>query len=74
MPVWGGVNQTELFSALERQHCRAARIIFRLPSDMPSAQVLDTVKWNMLSHVYKLSLIKLIYKGYNNLLPHALTD
>ena len=69
-----GVNQLELFSALERQHRRAARIIFGLPSDMPSAQVLDTSKWNTLSHLYKLSLMMLIYKGYNSLLPHALVD
>ena len=74
MSVWGGLNQTELFSALERQHCRAARIIFGLPSDMPSVQVLDTVKWYTLSHLYKSSLIKLIFNGYNNKLSHALGD
>ena len=46
MPVWGGVNQTELFKTLERQHCRAARIIFGFPPDMPTVDVLATVKWN----------------------------
>ena len=40
MPVWGGVNQTEVFKTLERQHCRAARIIFGFPSDMPTVDVL----------------------------------
>ena len=36
MPVWGSVSQTELFKSLERQHCRAARIIFGFPSDRPT--------------------------------------
>ena len=30
----------ELFKTLERQHCRAARIIFGFPLDMPTAGVL----------------------------------
>ena len=28
LPVRGGANQTELFNTLERQHCRAARIVW----------------------------------------------
>ena len=62
-PVWGSVSQTELIKSLERQHCRAARIIFRFPSDMPTADVLAIVKWNTLTRQYKLSLIRLFYKG-----------
>ena len=34
---------------LERQHCRAARIIFGFPPDMPTVDVLATVKWNALN-------------------------
>jgi len=60
MPVWGGINQTELFKTLERQHCRAARIIFGFPPDMPTVDVLATVKWHTLTYMYKLSLIKLL--------------
>ena len=52
MPVWGSVSQTELFKSLERQHRRAARIIFGFPSDMPTADVLATTKWNTLTHQY----------------------
>ena len=44
VPVWGSVRQTELFKSLERQHCRGTRIIFGLPSDMPTADVLATLK------------------------------
>ena len=48
LPVWGGLYPTELFKTLERQHCRAAKIMFVFPSDMPTADVLATVKWNTL--------------------------
>ena len=51
MPVWGGVNQTELFKTLERQHCRAARIIFGFPPEMPTVDILATVKWNTLTYI-----------------------
>ena len=71
---WGGVNQTELLKALERQHCRAARIIFGFSPDMPTVDVLATVKWNTLTHLYKCSLIKLFYKGYHSMLPRSLAE
>ena len=71
LPVWGSVSQTELFKALERQQCRAARIIFGFPLDMLTVDVLATVKWNTLMHQYKLSIIKLFYGGFYGLLPHA---
>ena len=72
LPVWGGVNQTELFKTLERQHCCAARIIFGFPSDMPTVDVLATVRWNSLTYMYKRSLIKLFFKGYLGMLPSTL--
>jgi len=75
MPVWGGVNQTELFKTLERQHCRAAGIIFGFPPDMPTVDVLATVKWNTLTYMYKRSLIKLFFKGlYHGVLPCTLAE
>ena len=51
MPVWGGVNQAELFKTLERQHCRAARISFGFPADMPTVDVLAIVEWNTLTYM-----------------------
>ena len=73
-PVWGSVSQTELFKSLERQHCGAARIIFRFPSDMPTADVLAIVKCNTLTPQYKLSLIRLFAKVNVGMLPHALAE
>ena len=63
------LNQIELFKTLERQHCRAVRIIFGFPLDMPTVDVLATVQWNTLTHMYKRSLIKLFFKGYHGMLP-----
>ena len=57
MPVWGGVNQTQLFETLERQHSRAVRIIFGCSPDMPTVDVLAAVKLSTLVHQYKCSLI-----------------
>ena len=63
-----------LFKTLERQHYRAARVIFGLPLEMPTVDVLATVKWNTLMHQYKLSIIELFYKGFYGMLPHALAE
>ena len=72
LPVWGGLTNKEGFEALEALHCRAARIIFELPWDMPKVDVMDKVKWPSLSSMYKKSLAKLMYKVYNNMTPEAM--
>ena len=41
---------------------------------MPTADVLATVKLDTLTHRFKLSLIKLFYKGYYGMLPQALAE
>ena len=41
---------------------------------MPTADVLATVKWDTLTHQYKLSLIQLFNKGYFEMFPHALAE
>ena len=58
--------------ALKGLHCRAARIIFDLPKDMPSTEVLDRAKWDTLRNTYKLSILKLIYKIYHNDSPSCM--
>ena len=70
--VWGGMSRQDDFDALERLHCRAARIIFNLPKDMPSTEVLDRAKWDTLRNTYKLSILKLIYKIYHNDSPSCM--
>ena len=68
----GGMSRQDDFDALERLHCRAARIIFNLPKDMPSTEVLDRAKWDTLRNTYKLSILKLIYKIYHNDSPSCM--
>ena len=70
--VWGGMSRQDDFDALERLHCRAARIIFNLPKDMPSTEVLDRAKWDTLRNTYKLLILKLIYKIYHNDSPSCM--
>ena len=70
--VWGGMSRQDDFDALERLHCRGERIIFNLPKDMPSTEVLDRGKWDTLRNTYKLSILKLIYKIYHNDSPSCM--
>jgi hypothetical protein len=60
--VWDGCNNRENLNSLERLNCRAARLIFGLPRDIPSENVFRAVGWKTLHHYYKTSLIKLIFK------------
>ena len=41
---------------------------------MQTVDVLATVKWNTLTYMYKSSLIKLFFKGYNGMLPSTLAE
>jgi len=44
--VWGGMNRSDDFDSLERLHCRAARVIFNFPKDLPSVEALIRAKWD----------------------------
>ena len=39
--LWGACCNSDFLNSLEKLHCRAARIIFNLPRDMASYDVLD---------------------------------
>jgi hypothetical protein len=59
--LWGSCCNSDMLDAVERLHCRAARIIFNLPKDMAS------------STYYKLDTFALIYKATNNMLPYTMS-
>ena len=63
-----------LFNSLERLHCRAASIIFNLPKEMRSLDVLRQADWHPLSYSYKLVLLKLMHKAFHDKLPQVLSD
>ena len=72
--LWGSCFNAYLSYSLERLHCRAARIIFNLPKDMRSLDVLRQVDWHPLSYSYKLVLLKLMHKAFHDKLPQVLSD
>ena len=72
--LWGSCTNVHLFDSLERLHFRAARIIFNLPKDMRSSDVLEHANWHPLSYCYKLALLKLMHKAFYNRLPQVTSD
>ena len=43
--LWGSCTNSDLVNSVNSLHCRTARIIFNLPSDMPSTEVLTCAQW-----------------------------
>ena len=72
--LWGSCCNSDLFQSLERLHCRAARLIFNLPKDMTSADVLQRAQWQTLSTYYKLAIFICFSKAFHNRLPVTLID
>ena len=60
--VWGGCINAEQLNSLEILHRRAARVIYKLPKDLPSSDVYQHTNWDTIDYMYKLRLIKLFYK------------
>ena len=45
---WGGCPNADLVHLLEVLNCRAARIIYNLPRDVPTDEVYRNLNWNTL--------------------------
>ena len=74
LPIWGGCTNKNEFNALESIHCRAARVIFNLPRDMPSVEVRKVAKWDSLFDMYKVKIATLIYNIYNRTTPTCMEN
>ena len=59
--VWGGCINAEQLNCLEILHRRAARVIYKLPKDLPSSDVYQHTNWDTIDYMYKLRLIKLYF-------------
>ena len=70
--MWGGYDNSNIFSSLERLHCRAAKNIFNLLRFMSSAEVLELAQWPTRHSHYKLDVFKHIHRAFNNRLPEIL--
>ena len=63
--LWGSWCNSDLFQSLERLLCRAARLIFNLPKDMASVDVLQLAQCQFIINQPFLSVfIKLLTIGY----------
>ena len=70
--LWGACCNSNLRDSIERLHCRASRIIFNLPRDMPSEEVLAYDRWRTISFYYKIDIFKIFSKAHNESLPELL--
>ena len=61
MLVWGNCSET-LFTQLENQHIRTARIIYKVSEKVCNHNVLRTVKWQNLGYIYKRRLASDMFK------------
>ena len=72
LPIWGCCTNKNEFNSLESTHCRAARVIYNLPRDMPSEDVRKTANWDSLFDTYKVKIATLIHNIYNRITPSCL--
>ena len=72
--LWGSCCNSDLFQSLERLHCRAARLIFNLPKDMASVDVLQRAQWPTLSIYYKSAIFICFHKAFHDRLSVTLID
>ena len=55
--LWGSCTNSDLLCSIEKLHCRAARIIFNLPKDMPSFTVIQQHHWSTIEFFYKIEVV-----------------
>ena len=73
MTVWwtGSPAHTE---DLERIHVRAARVIHRLPRDIPDDEILRLAKWDRPDYIYKRKVLSMMHKVFQQTAPEALVN
>ena len=71
--LWGACCNSNPRDSIERLHCRASRIIFNLPRDMPSKEVLAYDRWPTIFLYYKIDIFKILSKAHNESQPELLS-
>ena len=61
MLAWRNCSDA-LFTQLENQYTRAAKIIYNVPENVCNHNVLRTVKWQNLGYIYKRRLASEMFK------------
>ena len=72
--IWGNCNNLDYIKSMQALHCRAGRLIFNLPRDTPSVQVMELTQLDSIYDVYKRSLAKLIYNIASDNMPAMISD
>ena len=70
----GNCKNLDHIKSLQALHCRAGRLIFNLPRDIPSEQAMELTQWDSIYDVYKRSLVKLIYITVSDNTPPMISD
>ena len=60
-----------LFDKIENIHARAARVIYKLPSELPNERSLEMANWQPLSYIYKRRILSVMHQiYYDNIQSH----
>ena len=71
--LWEVCSNSNPRDSIERLHCRASRILFNLPRDMPSKEVLAYDRWPTIFLYYKIDIFKIFSKAHNESQPELLS-
>ena len=71
--VWGTCS-ISIFNDLKQLHIKAAKLIYKIPSETPDLDVLRIANWKPLNYIYKRRLATLMYQVKAKTLPEPLTD
>ena len=72
--LWGSCCNSNTFKSTERLYCRAAPIIYNLPKDMASEDVLRLGSVAYLFIYYKLDVLRLFYRAHRKSLPDIMYE
>ena len=71
--VWGTCS-ISIFNDREQLHIKAAKLIYKIPSETPDLDVLRIANWKPLNYIYKRRLATLMYQVKAKTLHEPLTD
>ena len=74
--IWVNCENLEHIKTLEDLHCRAGPggLIYSLPWDTLSEEVMVITKWNSIDYIYRLHLVKVFYNIVNGHSPNSISD
>ena len=71
--VWD-TTSAPVFNQLEKLHCKAAKLIYRLPSSTPDHEALQNANWMPISYIYKRRMAAIMYNVKSKTLPQSILN